>query len=46
MELARAQEFIEKIADDYGLTFFQVVFEMLDYQQMNALAAYGVFPTR
>ena len=46
LELARAQEFIEKIADDYGLTFFQVVFEMVDYVQMNALAAYGGFPTR
>ena len=46
MELARAQEYIEKFADDYGLTFFQVVFEMVDYQQMNALAAYGGFPTR
>ena len=46
MELARAQEFIETIADDYGLTFFQVVFEMVDYVQMNALAAYGGFPTR
>ena len=41
MELARAQEYIEKHADDYGLSFFQVVFEMVDYQQMNALAAYG-----
>jgi stage V sporulation protein R len=46
MELARAQEYIEKIADDYGLTFFKVIFEMVDYLQMNALAAYGGFPTR
>jgi len=45
-ELARAQERIEAIAGDYGLTFFRTVFEMVDYKQMNALAAYGGFPTR
>ena len=38
LELARAQEYIEKIASDYGLTFFRTVFEMVDYHQMNALA--------
>jgi stage V sporulation protein R len=46
LELARAQERIEKFAADYGLTFFRTVFEMVDYHQMNALAAYGGFPTR
>jgi stage V sporulation protein R len=46
LELARAQESIEKIADDFGLSFFRVVFEMVDYLQMNSLAAYGGFPTR
>ena len=46
LELAREQERIDKIASNYGLTFFQVVFEMVDYRQMNALAAYGGFPTR
>jgi len=46
LELARAQEIIEKIGSEFGLTFFRVVFEMVDYQQMNALAAYGGFPTR
>jgi len=45
-ELARAQAEIEGYAREYGLTFFQVVFEMVDYHQMNALAAYGGFPTR
>mgnify|MGYP003693647981 CR=1 FL=1 len=29
-----------------GLTFFRVVFEMVDWREMNALAAYGGFPTR
>jgi len=46
LELTRAQERIENIASDYGLTFFRTVFEMVDYRQMNALAAYGGFPTR
>ena len=46
LELARAQERIEKIAAESGLTFFQTVFEVVDYEQMNALAAYGGFPTR
>jgi stage V sporulation protein R len=45
-ELDRAQEQIERIARDYGLTFFRTVFEMVDYKDMNALAAYGGFPTR
>jgi stage V sporulation protein R len=45
-EYAREQERIEKIALEYGLSFFQTVFEVVDYKQMNALAAYGGFPTR
>ncbi|MDH3627170.1 MAG: SpoVR family protein [Acidobacteriota bacterium] len=47
LELARAQETIEAIArDECGLDFYRTVFEMVDYEQMNALAAYGGFPTR
>jgi len=46
LELARAQQRIARIAADCGLTFFPVVFEVVDYEQMNALAAYGGFPTR
>ena len=45
-ELAHAQDRIEQIAADYGLTFYRTVFEVVDYVQMNALAAYGGFPTR
>ena len=45
-ELVRAQEHIEGHARQFGLTFFRTVFEMVDYDQMNALAAYGGFPTR
>jgi stage V sporulation protein R len=45
-ELADAQQRIERIAEEYGLTYFPVVFEVVDYEQMNALAAYAGFPTR
>ena len=44
--LAVEQQRIEKIARDFGLDFFPVVFEMLTYDQMNEIAAYGGFPSR
>jgi stage V sporulation protein R len=34
------------IARVYGLDFFPVVFEILKYDQMNEIAAYGGFPSR
>ncbi len=40
------QERVEKIAREFGLDFFPVVFEMLTYDQMNEVAAYGGFPNR
>ncbi len=45
-ELAAMQARVERVARDYGLTFFPVVFEMVDYAQMNQLAAYTGFPVR
>jgi stage V sporulation protein R len=45
-DLAREQERIAAVAAQYGLTFFPVVFEVVDYRQINSLAAYGGFPTR
>src|SRR5262247_3083643 len=44
--LRTEKEKIEKIAQGYGLDFFPVVFEMLTYDQMNEIAAYGGFPSR
>ncbi len=44
--LRAEQERIEQIAKDYGLDFFPVIFEMLTYDQMNEVAAYGGFPSR
>src|SRR5215813_657081 len=40
------QEKIQKIATDQGLDFFPVIFEILTYDQMNEIAAYGGFPNR
>jgi stage V sporulation protein R len=40
------QEKIEKLAADEGLDFFPTVFEILTYDQMNEIAAYGGFPNR
>ncbi len=46
LELVRQQKRIEAAAHEFGLRFFPVIFELVDYRQMNALAAYGGFPTR
>ncbi len=45
-ELRDEQRRIERFAKDYGLDFFPVLFEVLGYDQMNEIAAYGGFPTR
>ncbi|MCG3182448.1 MAG: hypothetical protein ICCCNLDF_00510 [Planctomycetes bacterium] len=45
-ELASTQQEILKHAKDFGLDFFDVHFEMLDYEALNEVAAYGGFPTR
>jgi stage V sporulation protein R len=45
-DLAKLQEIIEGHARAYGLDFFPVVFEILDYRMLNQVASYGGFPTR
>jgi stage V sporulation protein R len=40
------QERIEKFAREFGLDFFPTIFEILTYDQMNEIAAYGGFPSR
>ena len=45
-ELTVARDDIAALARSYGLDFFDVVFEMVTYEEMNMLAAYGGFPTR
>jgi stage V sporulation protein R len=44
--LREEQTRIEMIAQEYGLDFFPTIFEMLSYDQMNEVAAYGGFPNR
>jgi len=33
-------------AKEAGLDFFETIFELVDYKQLNEIAAYGGFPTR
>jgi stage V sporulation protein R len=44
--LREEQNKIEKLAAEVGLDFFPTVFEILTYDQMNEIAAYGGFPNR
>lgn len=37
---------IEEWARGYGLDFFKTIYEVLDWEQMNMVAAYGGFPNR
>jgi stage V sporulation protein R len=45
-DLAAVAEEIKGHARRFGLDFFEVVFELLDYDELNMVAAYGGFPTR
>jgi stage V sporulation protein R len=45
-ELERVRREIEQHARDYGLDFYETIFEILDFEQMNMVAAYGGFPNR
>lgn len=45
-ELVEVQQQMEGHARDYGLDFFPTIFELVDYDQLNSIAAYGGFPTR
>ena len=40
------QEEVEGYATNFGLNFFPILYEVLDYKTMNEVAAYGGFPTR
>jgi stage V sporulation protein R len=45
-ELAAMQVDIEAHARRYGLDFYPTIFELIDADQLNAIAARGGFPTR
>lgn len=44
--LKAAKAEIMEYASDYGLDFFETIFEIVDYAQMNELASFGGFPNR
>lgn len=45
-ELAAIQQNMEGLARDYGLDFYETIFEVLDYEEISMVAAYGGFPVR
>jgi len=45
-ELRNLQLAVEKAAKDYGLDGFDAVYEVLDYDEISMVAAYGGFPVR
>jgi stage V sporulation protein R len=45
-ELQAAWEEIEQHAKDYGLDFYPIIYEVLDYRTLYETAALGGFPTR
>jgi stage V sporulation protein R len=45
-ELLAHMQAIKAKAMEYGLDFYEVVFEVLDFETMNQIASYGGFPTR
>jgi len=45
-DLVSLKHEIEGYAKGFGLDFFDVIFEVLDWNQLNEVAAYGGFPNR
>ncbi|HBI45281.1 MAG TPA: SpoVR family protein [Planctomycetales bacterium] len=45
-DLRSLKEEIEGYARGYGLDFFETIFEVIDADDLNEIAAYGGFPTR
>jgi stage V sporulation protein R len=45
-ELARYRDQARELAVHYGLDCYEVIFEVVDYDELNMIASYGGFPTR
>ncbi|PDW04169.1 SpoVR family protein [Candidatus Viridilinea mediisalina] len=45
-QLEAARVNIEQIARDFGLDFYPIIYEVLDYRTLYETAAFGGFPTR
>lgn len=46
LDLERERVKIEKAAQNVGLDFFDTIFELVTYDQLNSIASYGGFPVR
>jgi len=46
LELQKAHQHVKELAKGYGLDTFEVIFELVDYDEINEIAALGGFPTR
>ena len=45
-QLRALQEEVEAHARAYGLDFFETIYEVLDWEEINEVAAYGGYPAR
>jgi stage V sporulation protein R len=45
-ELSALQQRVEATAREYGLDFFDTVYEVLDWEEISEVAAYGGYPAR
>lgn len=45
-DIQAAKDDLEQRARNYGLDFFETIFEVVDYEEMSMLAAFGGFPQR
>jgi stage V sporulation protein R len=45
-ELAALRDETRDLARGYGLDFYEVIFELVDHDELNMVASYGGFPTR
>lgn len=45
-ELASLRDETRDLAKSYGLDFYEVIYELVDHDELNMVASYGGFPTR
>ncbi|MBK8101408.1 MAG: SpoVR family protein [Planctomycetes bacterium] len=45
-ELATIRDETRDLAKSYGLDFYEVIYELVDHDELNMVASYGGFPTR
>ncbi len=45
-DLAQLRDETRDLAKHYGLDFYEVIYELVDHDELNMVASYGGFPTR